>query len=112
MGVERAGFVPKRVVGDGDGARAFDAPGEFVELFNGRSLAVDSGLDLLDVAAEIANFIKGVPGSHLQAKFVMNLGDLHGNVKEVLFGMSEGDGVGNCGGGRSRKEKECKSAEV
>ena len=43
-----------------------DVPGELVEFFDVDALAIGVGFDLLDVAAEIANFVESVPGGHLE----------------------------------------------
>src|SRR5271170_7694660 len=104
LGVEGAGVVPKGGVFDGDGAGGVNVPGEFVDLDDVDALAVRVGFDLLDVTAKIANFVEGVPGSHLEFDFVLDIGNFHGDVEEVLVWVGEGDVVMDRGGGCAGEE--------
>ena len=62
------------------------------------------GFDLLDVAAEIADFVERVPGGHLESYLPPDVGNFHGDVEEMLFGMGERDFVADGGvGGRRRR---------
>src|SRR5258708_5863392 len=101
---ERAGIVPKSVVGNLEGAARLDAPGELVEFFDGRRLAVHGGRDALNVAAEIANFVKSVPSGHLELHMILYIRDFHSDMEEMLLGMKEGDGVTNLRFGSRRDE--------
>src|SRR5258708_34579864 len=80
---ERAGIVPKSVVRNLEGAARLDAPGELVEFFDGRRLAVHGGRDALNVAAEIANFVKSVPRGHLELHAIFYIGDFHADEAEM-----------------------------
>src|SRR6266403_5709133 len=101
---ERAGIVPKSVIRNLERAARLDAPGELVEFFDGRRLAVHSGRDALNVAAEITNFVKSVPSGHLELHTILYIRDFHSDVEEMLLGMKEGDGVTNLRFGSRRDE--------
>src|SRR5271169_4534678 len=105
LGVERADIIPEGGVFYRDGAVSFDLPGELVELFNSDSLAVGVGLDLLDVAAEVADFVEGVPCGHLKFYAVMDVRDFHGDAEEMLLGVGDRDLVANRCVGGSGEEK-------
>src|SRR6266852_1094313 len=95
LGAERPRVVPEGVIGNYDGARGSNAPGEFVQLLDGNVTAIGGGGHPLHVAAEIANLVEGVPGGHLKVDLVRHAGDFDGDVEEMLLGMSERDGVAN-----------------
>jgi hypothetical protein len=104
--VEGADVVPEGGVFYGNGAVGFYGPGELVELFDRDLLAVCGGFDLLNVTAEIADLVKGVPRGHLEFELVVNAGDFHGDVEKVLFRIGEGDFVADGGGGGGGEEQE------
>jgi len=104
LGVERAGVVPEGSVLHGDCAGASNAPGEFVEFFDGGELAINGGLYLLDVAAKIADLIESVPSRHLKSELPVDVRDFHGDVEEVLLGLGKGDLIAD--GGTSREGEE------
>lgn len=105
LGVEGAGVVPESGVVDGDGADGFDVPGELIKLFDGDSLAVGEGFNLLHVTAEVADFIECVPGSHLKRQFALHVRDFHGDTEQVLFRMGERDLVADGGVGMSGEKQ-------
>ena len=57
-------------------------PGVFVEFLDGERLRVRKRFDALDTAAEIADFVEGVPRRHLQLHFAVNVGNVHGDVRK------------------------------
>jgi hypothetical protein len=68
-------------------------------------LPVGKSLDLLNVTAEIANFVERVPGSHLELQLSLHIRDFHGDVEKVLLGMRKRDLIAD-GGVRARGEKQ------
>jgi len=75
--VEGPGVIPKSGVLNSDCASSFDLPGELVEFFYSDFLPVGKSLDLLNVTAEIANFVERVPGSHLELQLSLYIRDFH-----------------------------------
>ncbi len=99
LGAERARIVPESGIGNFYRARGIDVPGELVEFGDFDFLVVGEGFDLLDVTAEVADLVKGVPRGHLEIHFAVDIGDFHRDAKEVLLWMGQRDGVVDCGGG-------------
>src|SRR5690349_24240580 len=90
---ERSGIVPKRVVGNLDTSRGPDPPGELVQFFDRKIFTVARSGDALDVAAKIPNLVKGIPSGQLEIYMIDNSGNFHSDMKNVLLGMSERDGI-------------------
>jgi hypothetical protein len=93
---KRARTVPVNCIANGNCPVTANSPGKFVEFVDSKRLRAGKGLDALDTAAEIADFIERIPGGHLQDKFTMNVGNIDGDVEKMLRRLSERNVVRNC----------------
>src|SRR5436309_15577877 len=66
---ERAVFIPIGIIADRNGPLPRYPPGLLIQLFNGPYFCTSKGRNIVDVTAEVANLIEGVPCRHLHGDF-------------------------------------------
>jgi hypothetical protein len=86
---EGSGIVPVGGVVNRDSSGRMNDPSLLVYFFDWKSHVAHEGIYFLDVVAEIANLIKGIPRGHLDRDFASNVRNRHGDVKQMIFWLSE-----------------------
>src|SRR5437899_2403796 len=108
---ERSGFVPIRRITKLNRSRSPNAPRLLVQLFDGCFFCSYEGFHLLDVRAEIANLVEGIPRGPFNRDFSRNIGNGHGQVKQVPLGMFQRNAVVNRGVAGNAEHQQRKEME-
>ncbi len=74
-----------------------NAPSELVDFFDWQRMRRVESFDVLNTAAEIADFVKSIPRRHLNRQIAVHVWNIYGDVEKMLRRIGKRELVRNRG---------------